>query len=178
MEEPTERRSNRSRKPRVPFDKLIQSLKLLKPFTAPKPSEKPTKSIISTANFTAKSTKSAKPSTLADPIEELYNKVEALDLKAQKKVKAAEIARLSKLNLKSVMEEAKQPKDIHFDFFDPGDIREPKLNILFNIDVSDPLELLNLFIPPKIYTIIAKNTNLYATTNNAPTIRTSTNSRY
>ena len=97
MEEPTERRSNRSRKPRVPFDKLIQSLKLLKPFTAPKPSEKPTKSIISTANFTAKSTKSAKPSAPADPIEEdpieeLCSRVEALDLTAQKKAKAAEIA--------------------------------------------------------------------------------------
>ena len=76
------------------------------------------------------------------------------------------------------MKEAKQLKDVHFDPFDPGDIREPKLNIPSNIDVSDPLELLDLFIPPKIYAIIAKNTNLYATTNNAPTIRTSTNSRY
>jgi hypothetical protein len=182
-----ERRSNRSRKPIVPFDELVQSLGPSKPPTAPKPtekpSEKPTKPATTpttkpTAKPTTKSTESAKPSALADPIEELCSGVEALDLKAQKKAKAAEIARLSKLGLKRVMEEAKLPKDVHFDPFDPGDIREPKLNIPSNIDVSDPLELLDLFIPPKIYAIIAKNTNLYATANNASTIRTPTNSRY
>src|SRR5439155_4577762 len=106
------------------------------------------------------------------------DRVKALDLKAKKKAKAAEVARLSKLGLEGVIEEAKQPKDVHFDPFDPGDTREPKLNILFNIDISDPLELLDLFIPSEIYTTITENTNLYAAIHNALTTRSSTNTRY
>jgi hypothetical protein len=76
------------------------------------------------------------------------------------------------------MKEAKQPKDVHFEPFKPGVIRESKLNIPSNVDASDPLALLDLFIPPKVYAIIAKNTNLYASTRNAPTTRSATNSRY
>jgi hypothetical protein len=78
-----ERRSNRSRKPTVPFDELVQSLGPSKPPTAPKPTEKPSeKPTKPTTKPTTKSTKSAKPSALADPIEELCSGVEALDLKA------------------------------------------------------------------------------------------------
>jgi hypothetical protein len=115
---------------------------------------------------------------LVDPIEELCIGVEGLVLKVQKKAKTAEIARLSKLGLTGVMEEAKPPKDVHFGPFDLSDIREARLNIPSNIDVSDPLELLDFFIPPKMYVIIAENTNLYATANNASTIRPPINSRY
>jgi len=40
------------------------------------------------------------------------------------------------------------------------------------------LVLLDFFIPPEMYTIIAENTNLYVIAYNALIIRTSTNSRY
>jgi len=175
MEDPNQRRSNRSRKPTVPYDERIaQSLDLSTHCSVSKPSKKPT----------AKPTESAKsiPLTLApvliDAIDELCDGIEELDLKAKKKAKADEIGRLSKLGLKKVMEEAKNPKDVHFDPFDPGDTREPKLNIPSNIDVSDPLELLDLFIPSKIYTTIAENTNLYAAAHNVSTTRSSINTRY
>jgi hypothetical protein len=55
------------------------------------------------------------------------------------------------------------------------DHREPKLNIPFNINLTDPLALLDLFILATIYATIADNTNLYAIANNAPT---STTGRY
>jgi hypothetical protein len=60
----------------------------------------------------------------------------------------------------------------------PGHHRELKVNILSNIDPTDPLALLDLFIPPKIYITIAENTNLYATAYNAPIVATPTNQRY
>ena len=155
------------RKPTVPFDELIEqsSGPSNRPST-PKPSKNPPKIP------PKKSTKSAKSLLLTlvpDPIDELCDGVEALDLKAKKKAKAAEVARLSKLGLEGVIEEAKQPKDVHFDPFDPGDTQEPKLNIPSNIDVSDPLELLDLFIPSETYATIAENTNLYAAIYNALT---------
>jgi hypothetical protein len=105
MEEPMERRSNRSRKPIVHFDDLIeQSSGLSKPSIAPKALTKPTKPTTKpTAKPTAKPTtkptidpkptlepkqstkQSKKASTKAstlDPIEELCTQTEALDIKA------------------------------------------------------------------------------------------------
>jgi hypothetical protein len=125
------------------------------------------------------------PTTLS-PIEELCSQTEGLYIednkeakkKAKKKAKAKEIARLTKLGLKGVMEEAKPLKDVQFKPFLPGDHRAPKLNIPSNIDTTDPLALLDLFIPPEIYTTIAENTNLYTIVCNAPITRSSTNSRY
>ena len=76
------------------------------------------------------------------------------------------------------MEEAKPLKDVQFEAFDPGEPREPKVNIPSNIDPTDPLALLDLFIPPEIYTTIAENTNLYAIAYNAPTVPTPINRRY
>jgi hypothetical protein len=73
------------------------------------------------------------------------------------------------------MEEAKPLKDVQFEAFDPRVPREPKVNIPSHIDPSDPLALLDLFIPPKIYTIIAENTNLYTIACNVVTIPTPTN---
>jgi hypothetical protein len=73
------------------------------------------------------------------------------------------------------MEEAKPLKDVQFEAFDPGEPREPKVNIDSNIDRSDPLELLNLFIPSEIYTTTAENTNLYAITHGALLAPTPTN---
>jgi Transposase IS4 len=185
MAEPTERRSNRSRKPIVHFDdqiaKSIGPSKPKGPVKPTKPTAKPTTN--PTTNPTAKPTAKpiAKPSIL-DPIEQLCSQTEELDIeedpKVKKKAKAAEIARLTALGLQGVMEEAKPLKDVQFTAFDPGEPREPKVNIPSNIDPSDPLALLDLFIPPEIYTTIAENTNLYAIAHNAPTAPTPINRRY
>ena len=69
-------------------------------------------------------------------------------------------------------------KEVIFSLLSPGVPREPEVNIPNNIDTTDPLALLDLFITPEMYAIIAQNTNLYAIANNAPTVRTSTNKRY
>ena len=113
-------------------------------------------------------------------IQGLCSGIEGLEIneKAKKKAKAEEIAQLTTLDLKSIIEAAKPPKEVQFEPFDPGDRRDPKANIPSNVDALDPLALLDLFIPPKIYAIIAKNTNLYAISKDAPTTRTDTNSRY
>jgi hypothetical protein len=113
-----------------------------------------------------------------DPIEELYSQVEELDIKAKKKAKAEEIARLTQLGFQGVIEEAKLPNDVQFEPFKIGDHQDPKLNIPSNIDVGDPLALLDLFIPPKMYDILVENTNLYALAYDAPTTRSPTNSWY
>ena len=97
------------------------------------------------------------------------------DPKTKKKAKAVEIARLTALSLQGIIEEAKPLKEVQFEAFDPGDYREPKINIPNSIDPTSPLELLDLFIPPKLYTTIAENTNLYAIVHNAPIAPTSTN---
>jgi hypothetical protein len=69
-------------------------------------------------------------------------------------------------------------KDVQFEPFKPGLYRELKVNILSNIDPTNPLALLDLFIPPEIYTIIAENTNLYTIAYNALTTPTPTNWQY
>jgi hypothetical protein len=69
-------------------------------------------------------------------------------------------------------------KEVIFKPFSPGCPREPKVNIPPDIDITDPLALLDLFIPSKIYTTIAENTNLYAIASDAPTTPTLTNTRY
>ena len=93
-------------------------------------------------------------------------------------MRAEEIARLSKLSLDSIMEEAKDPKDVLFEPFLPGNSQEPKVNIPTNIDTSSPLALFELFSPPEMFSIIAENTNLYAIAKNASTSRTASNTRY
>ena len=64
--------------------------------------------------------------------------------------------------MQSIIEESKPLKEVQLKAFDPGDPREPEVNIPNSIDPTNPLELLDLFIPPEIYTTIAENTNLYA----------------
>jgi hypothetical protein len=100
------------------------------------------------------------------------------DLKAKKKAKAAEIACLNTLSLQGIMDEAMPLEELKFEAFDPRESREPKTNIPDNIDPTDPLELLDLFLLPKLYSIIADNTNLYAIAHNACTALTSTSRRY
>ena len=133
-----------------------------------------------------KSTPPASATSLAEPIvldefEELCSQIERLDIKdpkAKKKAKAAEIARLTTLGLQSVIEEAKLLKNIQFEAFDPGVPREPKVNIPSNIDPSNPLALLDLFILSEIYTTITENTNLYTIAYNALIVATPINRRY
>ena len=175
MAESTERRSNRSRKPKVPFgEQHAQSLVPLEPSRAPKATKSTKKPPLST-NPT---TRSVANTPSLDPIEEQCSQVEELDIKAKKKAKAEEIARLTQLGFQGVMEEAKLPKDVQFEPFKIGDHRDPKLNILSSIDVGDPIALLDLFIPPTMYNILAENTNLYALAYNVPTTQSPTNSRY
>jgi hypothetical protein len=184
MAEPLDRRSMRSRKPTVHFDdKIAQSLVSAKPAKPAKPT-KPTKP----TELAQKSKKPPAPPTQAslaecdDVVEELCSQTQELDirddrddLKTKMKAKAVEIARLTTLSLQGIMEEAKPLKEVQFEAFDPRDSREPKINIPNSIDPTNPLELLDLFIPPEIYTTIAGNTNLYAIAHNAPTAPTSTN---
>jgi hypothetical protein len=122
---------------------------------------------------------STEPTNLG-AIQGLCSRIEGLEIneKAKKKAKAEEIAQLTTLDLKSIIEAAKPPKEVQFEPFDPGDRRDPKANIPSNVDALDPLALLDLFIPLKIYAIITKNTNLYAISKDALTTRTDTNSRY
>jgi hypothetical protein len=166
MAEPLDRRPVRSRKLTVQFDdKIAQSLVPTKPTKPTKPAKTTQKSFKPSALPTPASL-SAEPIVLEDAVEELCSQTEGLgiedDLKTKKKAKAVEIARLATLGLQGVMEEAKPLKEIQFEAFNPGEPREPKVNIPSYIDPANPLELLDLFIPPEIYTTIAENTNLYA----------------
>src|SRR6266498_845233 len=196
MAEPTERRSMRLRKPKIHFDdQTAQYSGSSEPLKSPKSSTKPTAKPSVEPNprkGSAKASTKALASTL-DLIKELYSQTKELDIQGdpkakkakteeiattKKKAKAEEVARLSKLSLDDILKEAKAPKDVQFEPFKPGRPREPKVYIPSDIDADDPLALLDLFIPPEIYTIIAENTNLYAIIRNAPTTRSSTNSRY
>jgi hypothetical protein len=185
MAEPSDRRSNRARKPTVHFDEKITPKQPTKPAKAPKSTKSATKSTKS-----AKSTKStqksknptAQPTQVPESdgeIEELCSQTQDLDIeddpKEKKKAKAAEIACLNRLSLQKVIEEAKPLEEVKFEAFDPGEQREPKINIPDTIDLENPLELLDLFIPSEVYSIIATNTNLYAISKNAQTEPTPTN---
>jgi hypothetical protein len=64
-----------------------------------------------------------------------------------------------------------------FELFSPSRTWDSEVAIS-NIDVTDPLSLLDLFIQPTIYTTIAENTNLYTIVHRAATAPTSTNSQY
>jgi hypothetical protein len=184
MAEPIERRSNRSRKPKVHFDdQIAESIGPSKPSKPSKSPKCPAKPL----NPSARASASAKPSistepSILDPIEQLCSQTEELDIeedpKAKKKAKAVEIARLEGLGLKGVMEEVKPLKDIQFEPLNPRYHREPKVNIPSNIDPTDPLALLDLFIPPEIYITIVENTNLYTIAYNALIVTTPTNRRY
>ena len=139
MAEPTERRSNRSRKPKVHFDDQIAqsgpSESSIAPNAPPKPAPKPTKPTPKSTKTpkakpttkTTKSTASTKPSatkpTDLDLVQELCSQTEGLNIteKAKKKAKADEIVRLAALDLKSIMEEAKPPNEVHFKPFNLGD---------------------------------------------------------
>src|SRR4030081_1867444 len=100
MAEPIERRSNRSRKPKVPFDEqYAQSSVPLEPSRAPKakPVKSTTKSTKNPSPSTKPTTRSAAKTPALDPIEELCSQVEELDIKPKKKAKVEEIARLTQL---------------------------------------------------------------------------------
>jgi hypothetical protein len=99
------------------------------------------------------------------------------DLRAKRKAKTEEIAGLKRLQFEEILKKIPKTSDVVFEPFSPGRTRDPEVAIP-NIDATDPLSLLDLFIQPMIYTIIAENTNLYAIVRRAATLPTSTNSRY
>ena len=101
-------------------------------------------------------------------------KAKVTNKRNKKKAKAIELAELKKLPLEDIMKMIPDPKEVIFKPFSSSYPREPKVNISPNVDATDLLTLLDLFIPSEIYTTIEENTNLYAITNNAPT----SNSRY
>jgi Transposase IS4 len=195
MDEPIERRSNRSRKPKIHFDEIVQSSGPSNPSNAPKkPSAVPKKPSKTSEGSTkappiAKSSKTHLKTPLEtplntldppilDPIKELCSQIAELDIKAKKKAKSDEISRLTKLGFQGVLEEIKPLKEIEYEPLILGDHRAPKVNIPSNIDTTDPLALLDLFIPPSMYTTIAENTNLYAISKKAPLAPTKSSSRY
>ena len=182
MAEPPNRRSNRSRKPKIYFDEIVQPSRPSKPSIKPTASTKPPPA--------TKSSRTPLESPLDPPLEspidpqildlvkDLCSQTAKLDIKAKKKAKSDEIGRLTKLGFQGVLEEIKPLKEVEYEPLILGDHREPKVNIPSNIDSTDPLALLDLFIPPIIYTTITENTNLYAISKNAPTAPTKSNSRY
>jgi hypothetical protein len=101
-----------------------------------------------------------------------------LILRLKKKAKLAKIGRLTKLGLQGVLEEIKPLKEVEYEPLILGDHWDPKVNILSNIDTTNPLALLDLFIPSAIYTTIAENTNLYTISKNAPIAPSKFNTRY
>jgi hypothetical protein len=93
MAEPIERRSNRSRKPKVHFDdQIAESIVSSKPPKPPKPSKspsgpaKPTKPTAKPLNPPTATSTSTKPSIL-DPIEQLCSQTEELDIEEDPKAK-------------------------------------------------------------------------------------------
>ena len=203
-----ERRPNRQRKPVIPFDEIVRpsakpakprkprttAPKALEPHNDPAPAKSSNNKAIQedpvqllckqtqgldlqasdTDDTTHEAAEEAEAVDEAEAIEEAVN----LDLKAKKKVKAKELARLKQLSFNDILKEVPDAKDIEFEPFSPGRTREPECVVPPNIDLTDPLALLDLFIPPAIYTTIAENTNLYAIAKGAATAPTATNSRY
>jgi hypothetical protein len=80
-----------------------------------------------------------------------------------KAAKKKEVSDLKKLDYDKVMEHVKDPKDTPYTPFELGRPQEPEVvNIPPHIDPSKPLDLLDLFIPPEMYGILAENMNKYA----------------
>jgi len=194
-----QRQSTRQKKPTIPFDEQIpQSLKPSKPSKPPKPPKALTEPFKSTQNASTSEGETSED----DAIQLLCNKTKVLyiqarqidkeedrqgeqdnlesvsDKKAKKKAMAEAVARLRKLPFEDIVEIIPDVSGVIFKPFSPDCLRDPKVNISCNIDATDPLALLDLFIPSKMYNIIAENTNLYAIANNAPIALTSTNTQY
>jgi hypothetical protein len=194
-----ERRSNRQLKPIVPFDEIIhQSAKPAKPrkprtkvIKAGKPHYDPASAEFSNneviwedpvqilceqtqdLNLQANPTKDSPSEVVEEAVEEAIEE----DHKAKRKAKAEEIAGLKRLQFEEILKKIPKTSDVVFEPFSPGRIRDPEVAIP-NIDATNPLSLLDLFIQPTIYTTIAENTNLYAIYRGAAIAPTSTNSRH
>ena len=134
MDEPTDRRSDRSRKPKIHFDEIVQSSGPSKPSnTLKKPSVTLKKPLTASKVFTKPlpTTKSSKKplKTPLDPpdllildlIKELCSQTAELDIKAKKKVekkaKSDEISRLAKLGFQGVLKKIKPLKEIEYEPF-------------------------------------------------------------
>jgi hypothetical protein len=134
MAEPPDRRSNRSRKPKIHFDEIVQTPGPSKPSAAPKnPSAAPKKpSKTSKASTkpppTTKSSKKPLETPLDPPdppildlIEELCSQTAELDIKAKKRAKTDEILRLKGLGFQGVLKEIKPLEEIEYEPLVLGD---------------------------------------------------------
>jgi len=80
------------------------------------------------------------------------------------------------LTLKEIQKRIPNRKKVRFKLFDRDYQREPIALIPNNVDLKDLLQLLNLFISPEIYELIARNINEYAKTKESLTTVTVTRS--
>jgi hypothetical protein len=189
-----ERRSNRQRKPVVPFDETVPQH--ARPAKPRKPRTKVTKA--PEPHYDPASAESFNNEIIqGDPIQLLCEQTQGLnlqsnptkirfseaansaaeDLKAKRNAKAEEITSLKMLQFKEILRKIPKTSDVVFEPFLPGRIRDPKVTIP-NIDATNPLSLLDLFIQPPIYATIAENTNLYTIAQEAAIAPTPINSRY
>ena len=101
------------------------------------------------------------------------------ELIARKKAKAKEVADLKRLTFKEILEKFSKLNEVIFEPFSPGRTRDPEVILPDqDINATDPLSLLDLFIQPVIYDIIVENMNLYAIAHGAATAPTLTNTQY
>ncbi len=107
-----------------------------------------------------------------EEIEELEKELTEANNKFTKELKKA----FTDLTLKEIQKRIPNRKKMRFKPFDRGYQREPIALIPDNVDPKDPLQLLNLFISPKMYELIARNTNEYAKTKESLTTTTATKS--
>jgi hypothetical protein len=124
MAEPIDRRSTRSRKPKIHFDEIVQSSGPSKPSTASKKSsialKKPSKPSPATKSSETPLESSIGPPIL-DLVEDLCSQTAKLDIKAKKKAKSDEIRRLTKLGFQGVLEEIKPLKEVEYEPLILGD---------------------------------------------------------
>jgi hypothetical protein len=153
MDEPVDRRSNRSSRPKIHFDDIVQSSSSSKPSNAPKkPSTAPKKPFKTSKSSTkppiTKSSKTPLETLLdppiLDPIKELCSQTAKHDIKAKKKAKSGEISCLKTLGFYSILKEIKPLKEIEYEPLILRNHQAPKVNILSDIDASDPLDPLDL----------------------------------
>src|SRR5882757_2120692 len=84
---------------------------------------------------------------------------------------------LEMLNLQEITALIPDRTAVEFTPFDNGYRHEPIALVPDDIDASDPVALLNLYLDSSIYDIVASNTNAYAVARDAITIPTPDNTR-
>jgi len=201
-----ERRSNRQKKPVVPFDEFVrQSTKPAKPrkpqtsvpkarepYYDPAPAESSNNGVIQGdpiqllceqtqgLNTQAHPTENSPSEPAEEAIEEAMLEAanEAVNLEDLKAKRKAKAEEVAGLKMLQFNEILKKIPKTSDVVFEPFSPGRTRDPevVLPNIDAFNPLSLLDLFIQPTIYATIAENTNLYAIAQGAAIAPTSTNS--